>query len=85
VIVVAELTQTCEACPCSWQGTTEDGRAVLIRERHGRYRVEVGGVELRRAPWPESVYMTEAKMREAVGDLLTLPATITPMPELEYA
>lgn len=38
---VAELTQTCSACPSQWEGRLEDGSAIYIRYRWGRLGVAV--------------------------------------------
>jgi hypothetical protein len=38
------IIQTCSACPSQWDTTTEDGREVYIRYRHGDFRVEIDDV-----------------------------------------
>lgn len=39
-IVVVSLEEGGTACPTQWEGTTDDGKEVYIRYRHGRLRVE---------------------------------------------
>lgn len=41
-LVLTELRQTCDACPSQWEGTTDDGRPVYIRFRHGWLSVRLG-------------------------------------------
>lgn len=42
-IIVVELTETCPAVPDQWEGPTENGRGINIRDRHGSPRVDHGG------------------------------------------
>jgi len=41
-LTIVALTQTCGMCPSQWEGTTDDGKAVYIRYRHGELSVGVG-------------------------------------------
>ena len=36
------LDMTCGACPSQWEGTTEDGRVIYVRYRHGLLTAGVG-------------------------------------------
>lgn len=42
MMTVAELNRTSIACPSQWEGALEDGRAVYIRYRRGRFAAYVG-------------------------------------------
>jgi hypothetical protein len=48
---LVSLEMTCNACPSSWKGQTEDGRRVYIRYRHGHL-----SVRLYTGPQEEVVY-----------------------------
>jgi hypothetical protein len=41
--LIADLEQTCWACPSQWEGRTADGSDLYIRYRHGHLSVDVGG------------------------------------------
>ena len=43
-ILIAELTQTCHACPSQWEGKTTDGKRFYARFRHGAWRIDLDGV-----------------------------------------
>lgn len=38
---VANIKQTCSACPSQWEGHTEDGRMFYIRFRWGGLSIEI--------------------------------------------
>jgi hypothetical protein len=41
MIVVTQLTRTCDACPAQWEGLVSDGRHVYVRYRWGYLSVRV--------------------------------------------
>lgn len=41
MLIVTEITKTCNGCPAQWEGTTQDGKYVYARYRWGFLRVSV--------------------------------------------
>lgn len=38
-MIITEITQTCGACPASWEAKTVDGKSLYIRYRYGHLTV----------------------------------------------
>jgi hypothetical protein len=47
MIKVKQLTQTCRWQPSQWEGTTECGKYIYIRERHDYLTVDIADTEKR--------------------------------------
>lgn len=43
MVKIAEITQTCYACPSQWEGETIDGEEIYIRYRWGTLRIDIDG------------------------------------------
>ena len=41
MVKIAEITQTCLACPSQWEGTTEEGEEIYVRYRWGTLRIDL--------------------------------------------
>ncbi len=42
---VKDLYMTCGACPSQWEGTTECGKELYMRCRHGYFYMTIDGVK----------------------------------------
>ena len=43
MVEIVDITQTCEACPSQWEGTTVDGKEIYVRYRWGTLRIDLDG------------------------------------------
>lgn len=88
MIKIQELTQTCDACPAQWEGTTDDGRAVYVRFRWGYLSVclspqpsedvddAVGGDEVFGAQLSDDMdgWLSYDRLRQTAADFIQWPA-----------
>ena len=88
MITVAEIRNTCSACPAQWEGKTDDGRWVYIRLRHGCFRIGIGETlddAIRSYYWGQQSevldgFMSYEQLKELTSGILNLPEMETECP-----
>ena len=77
MIKIKEITNTCQACPSQWEGTSTDNRSVYIRYRWGHLSIcfRPNGEEILDLDYGDNWngFITYSILKELTAGILELP------------